>query len=179
MTSIILETSSDLLVREFPVLWEQLSGSDEYVLDIQKIDTGASKLLVDGNVQLEQPFAVQDIVSLLKNLKNKQSQTEGRIFYIGRDIVVDRYDRVIVKQEKNQVDLTEKEIEILYLLSVSPDHSLSKIELLKQVWGYHEESETHTVETHIYRLRKKLEDLFKEDLIITEPGGYKINPTYS
>ena len=68
--------------------------------------------------------------------------------------------------------LTEKEVEIiLYLIKNKKKHSI--LDLQKNIWGYAEDMETHTVETHIYRLRKKLSDKFNEDsFILSHPDGY-------
>ena len=70
--------------------------------------------------------------------------------------------------------LTEKEIEIiLYLNSTTIKHNVA--DLQKNIWGYSANMETHTVETHIYRLRKKISDLFKdEDFILSHKNGYFI-----
>ena len=71
--------------------------------------------------------------------------------------------------------LTEKEIEIiLYLNNKKIKHNVA--ELQKNIWGYSAEMETHTVETHIYRLRKKIADLFKdENFILSHKCGYYID----
>jgi hypothetical protein len=71
--------------------------------------------------------------------------------------------------------LTEKEIEIiLYLNNKKIKHNVA--ELQKNIWGYSAEMETHTVETHIYRLRKKIADLFKdENFILSHKSGYYID----
>ena len=70
--------------------------------------------------------------------------------------------------------LTEKEIEIiLYLNNTKTKHDVA--ELQKNIWGYSANLETHTVETHIYRLRKKISDLFKDEtFILTHKNGYFI-----
>ena len=78
-----------------------------------------------------------------------------------------------ILSKNNQVlKLTEKEIEIiLYLNNDNNKHSV--LDLKKNIWGYVAEMETHTVETHIYRLRKKISDKFKEDrFILSHPEGY-------
>ena len=71
--------------------------------------------------------------------------------------------------------LTEKEIEIiLYLNNTKIKHNVA--DLQKNIWNYSTNMETHTVETHIYRLRKKISDLFKdESFIISQKNGYFIN----
>ena len=73
------------------------------------------------------------------------------------------------------VKLTEREVTILkYLYNNSPE-TISKEELLENVWGYSAEMTTHTIETHIYRLRQKVEQEGGSQLIITENSGYKLN----
>ena len=71
--------------------------------------------------------------------------------------------------------LTEKEIEIiLFLNETKLKHDV--LDLQKNIWGYSSEMETHTVETHIYRLRKKISKKFKdENLILSHPNGYFID----
>lgn len=73
------------------------------------------------------------------------------------------------------IKLTEKEVVILkYLYSRSPQ-TISKEELLQNVWGYSAEMTTHTIETHIYRLRQKVEQNGGSQIIITENNGYRLN----
>ena len=80
-----------------------------------------------------------------------------------------------LKLDSNVLKLTEKEIKIINYLSKS-NKSVSIDELQLEVWGYHSKLETHTVETHIYRLRKKILKSFNnENFIISKKDGYKIN----
>ena len=74
-----------------------------------------------------------------------------------------------------KLKLTEKEIEIiLYLKDLKIKHNVA--DLQKNIWGYSSNMETHTVETHIYRLRKKISDLFKDEkFILTHKNGYFID----
>jgi hypothetical protein len=76
--------------------------------------------------------------------------------------------------KKNKLKLTEKEVNtIIYLFKV--DYPVSINELQTKVWGYHSNIETHTVETHIYRLRKKISKIFSDDnFIISKNNGYQI-----
>ena len=68
--------------------------------------------------------------------------------------------------------LTEKEIQLLELF-LNNKKSISKIKILSLVWNYSSEADTHTVETHIYRLRKKISDKFSdEDFILNGKEGY-------
>lgn len=74
-----------------------------------------------------------------------------------------------------QVILTEKEYHLLYVLTQSDNFWMSKKELLREVWGYDRELDTHTLETHIYRLRRKIE-LTPSDpqLFLNEDQGYRL-----
>jgi DNA-binding response OmpR family regulator len=74
-----------------------------------------------------------------------------------------------------RIRLTEKEAAILAFLHRVGERAVSRQELLTEVWGYHPEVTTHTLETHIYRLRRKIEaDPAKACLLITEAGGYRL-----
>jgi DNA-binding response OmpR family regulator len=80
-----------------------------------------------------------------------------------------------LKLNKVVLKLTEKEVKIInYLNKLSKSVSIDELQL--EVWGYHSKLETHTVETHIYRLRKKVLNKFKiENFIISKKDGYQIN----
>ncbi|MCZ6522531.1 MAG: helix-turn-helix domain-containing protein, partial [Alphaproteobacteria bacterium] len=75
------------------------------------------------------------------------------------------------------VRLTEKETAILKYLYRAGDKVVGREVLLNEVWGYNAGVTTHTLETHIYRLRQKIErDPSNARLLITEPGGYRLVP---
>ena len=79
-----------------------------------------------------------------------------------------------INYKDNSLDLTEKEAEIILFLKDNNKASLK--DLQKKIWGYSQELETHTVETHIYRLRKKISDKFRDDeFIIHDKEGYYLN----
>ena len=80
-----------------------------------------------------------------------------------------------ISKNKSTLDLTERETNLIMFLKNS-SKPVKINELQKEVWGYGSELETHTVETHIYRLRKKIKDKFDdENFILSLPDGYKIN----
>ena len=81
----------------------------------------------------------------------------------------------ILKQSDNELKLTEREIDTIIFLK--NENKPVKVDILqKKVWKYSGDLETHTVETHIYRLRKKIKDVFNDDsLIQSKKDGYKIN----
>ena len=76
-----------------------------------------------------------------------------------------------------KVRLTEKETAILKYLFRAGDKVVSRDTLLNEVWGYNAGVTTHTLETHVYRLRQKIEtDPSNAEILVTEPGGYRLNP---
>jgi DNA-binding response OmpR family regulator len=87
---------------------------------------------------------------------------------------LDVNSRELILEDK-KIKLTEKECNIiLYISNSSKPVSIEDLQV--NVWGYHSDLETHTVETHIYRLRKKILDTFQnENFIISNKNGYIIN----
>lgn len=80
---------------------------------------------------------------------------------------------VCIKTEE-KIPLTEKEIEIILFLRNKKGQVVSKEELLSNIWQYHPDITTHTLETHIYRLRKKLESYGITDFLVTKESGYSL-----
>ena len=81
----------------------------------------------------------------------------------------------VISRNENELKLTEREIEIILFLNDKKKPQNINI-LQKEVWSYATDLETHTVETHIYRLRKKISDKFKDsDFILSSKEGYLIN----
>ena len=114
-------------------------------------------------------FSLIDLInsSLLKQKYNFQSN------FTVKDYKLDLNSRIIIKKE-NSLKLTEKEIDIILFLKDKKEPQNINV-LQKEVWGYSKDLETHTVETHIYRLRKKIGDKFKdENFILSEKEGYLI-----
>ena len=126
-----------------------------------------NKLIIDGF-----PYKIDVIiekinVSFLKKKYNKQSQVQ-----IGKYNLDVNSRKIFIKN--NKLKLTEREIEIILYLNNSKD-SQSIENLQREVWGHTSNLETHTVETHIYRLRKKISNIFNdENFIISTKNGYKI-----
>ena len=107
-------------------------------------------------------------INFLKNKYNEQNNINIGRYYINLN------SRVMNKNNE-KLSLTEKEAKIIIFLNKS-NKPKSINELQKNVWGHKSKLETHTVETHIYRLRKKIENKFKDNKFISSlKGGYKIN----
>jgi DNA-binding response OmpR family regulator len=106
-------------------------------------------------------------IEFLKLQYNSQSQVKVK------DYTIDLNSREIIVNNIN-LKLTEKEINTISYLSKS-DKPVSINELQKKVWSYQSDIETHTVETHIYRLRKKILNTFSDnEFIISKKNGYQI-----
>jgi DNA-binding response OmpR family regulator len=96
----------------------------------------------------------------------------GRVRFGGWRL--DAAGRVLDHQDGRKVRLTDKEAAILTLLA-DTDGAVDRQTLLAEVWGYGRSVTTHTLETHIYRLRRKIEpDPDGAALLLTEPGGYRL-----
>ena len=78
-------------------------------------------------------------------------------------------NKLLVFNKRKAVRLTEKEVDILMFLYVNANHAVSKSQLLNKVWGYKEGVTTHTLETHLYYLRKKLNN---DNMISNQKDGY-------
>ncbi|MDB2515275.1 winged helix-turn-helix domain-containing protein [Candidatus Pelagibacter bacterium] len=118
------------------------------------------------------PMPIVRLVELINiNLIKLKFNLQSKINI--KDYILNLNSKFISKKEIN-LKLTEKEIEIiLYLDKKKVKHSV--LELQKNIWGYASDLETHTVETHIYRLRKKISDKFGDkNLIISSDEGYFI-----
>lgn len=107
-------------------------------------------------------------IQFLKNSFNSQSDIRIGSYKINMN------SREMIK-DNSKLKLTEREINLMIFLSQSREPV--KIEKLqKEVWEYNSELETHTVETHIYRLRKKIKDVFNDEhFILSLKNGYSIN----
>ena len=136
-----------------------------------KICAGNRKDLIDAyDACLELPTTLKEINSTVENIVAKKK------FNLNSSISIKNY--LLNKNEKklsrsdNYIILTEKEVQLLELFLIKKK-SLSKNDILSSVWNYSSDADTHTVETHIYRLRKKVIDKFKDDkFILNNKDGY-------
>ena len=143
-----------------------LKSQNKNLINYSKIDR--RKILSLTDLPIEINMLVEKInVLLIKQRYNYQSKINIKNY------ILDLNSRNIVINN-NFLKLTEREIDIILFLY---DHkSPQKIDILQnKVWGYSSGLETHTVETHIYRLRKKIKDTFKDDnFILSHDDGYLI-----
>lgn len=144
------------------------------------ISNSKNKLILNQNISEKNllifdilPLAINKIIELI-NLKliklkfNNQSKINIKNYELN-------LNSKFFSKEGLSIKLTEKEIEIiLYLYQNKTKHNV--MDLQKNIWHYSSNMETHTVETHVYRLRKKISDRFKdENFILSEKNGYFID----
>ena len=109
---------------------------------------------------------------ILDDLSSKSSMNQ-KIYEFGA-YKMDSADFMLYGNEKS-IKLTEKEAALLIVLMESPDYTADRKSLLREVWHYSDKVETHTLETHIYRLRQKIEENPAEPkIILTEGDGYRL-----
>lgn len=122
---------------------------------------------------IQKPFVLNKLINHLNSAINLAANSDaGKLSFnqyelrpINKEILNMRNHKII--------KLTEKEVSILQYLYKIKNRTVTKTELLQEVWGYNPDVTTHTIETHIYRLRQKVElDDKSAPLIITEEGGY-------
>mgnify|MGYP001468543048 CR=1 FL=1 len=135
-------------------------------------DNPLNKFKKNKTLVLSKPMKISQLYEKINviNLKNKYSNNSN--ISIGKYTI--NLNSRNISRENSSLKLTEKELEMIMYLFDSKDEKKSNI-ISKDVWGYSENVETHTVETHIYRLRKKIIDKFKDNnFIISNDKGYKI-----
>ena len=142
--------------------------TSEYIQKLEKIGIKEEKILLI-NISPESIYKLIDRINvcLIQNKYDFQSNIKLKNYNL--DI-----NSKTVEYKNKKLKLTEKEIEIILFLNKD---NLSKkvIDLQKNVWGYSSDIETHTVETHVYRLRKKISDAFKDDnFILSDDNGYSL-----
>ena len=125
-------------------------------------------IFITSNFPIDIQKLVEKInIQLIKQKYNVQSNFNIKQYFLN-------INSRILSKENNNLKLTEKEIDIILFLYKNKKTTNISV-LQKEVWGYSTDLETHTVETHIYRLRKKIKDSFKdENFILSQKEGYLI-----
>tara|TARA_B100001121_G_scaffold308414_1_gene332369 strand:+ start:716 stop:1342 length:627 start_codon:yes stop_codon:yes gene_type:complete len=131
-----------------------------------------SKLFLNRFSVIRLPVKLDDINSTILNLDTKRKFSINSSIKI-KDFILNINGRKILRNGEF-IEITEKEIELIKILFNSRI-PVKKDQILNSVWKYSKDADTHTVETHIYRLRKKMKDKFKEqNFIINKKDGYII-----
>jgi DNA-binding response OmpR family regulator len=147
------------------MLTGQVSDSDT----ILGLESGA-------NDYVTKPFRFAVLLARIRAQLRQHEHSEEAVFSIG-EYSFHPAAKLLVDKKGGKVRLTEKETSILKYLYRAGEKVISRDVLLHEVWGYNANVTTHTLETHIYRLRQKIErDPSRAELLITESGGYKLIP---
>jgi DNA-binding response OmpR family regulator len=147
-----------------------LTGADSEADTILGLDSGA-------NDYITKPFRLGVLLARLRAQLRTHEQSEDAVFTIGPYSFRPAAKLLQAADGKKKVRLTEKETAILKYLYRAKDHVVGRETLLGEVWGYNAGVTTHTLETHIYRLRQKIErDPAAAEILLTERGGYRLAP---
>ena len=120
------------------------------------------------------PFRYPVLLKSIETQLYKFKKSENTQYNIG-NYVFKPNSKILESNENRSIRLTEKENNILKFLYKNLGNVIRRETLLHEVWGYNSKVTTHTLETHIYRLRQKIEDdPSNACFLITEPGGYKL-----
>jgi DNA-binding response OmpR family regulator len=146
-----------------------LTGQDTDSDTVRGLDAGA-------NDYVTKPFRFGVLLARVRAHLRSHDQTDVANLKIGP------YDfkpatRTLLDGAGKRIRLTDKEAAILRYLFRAGTKAVPRDELLREVWGYNAAVTTHTLETHIYRLRQKIEPVGgRNDILITEGGGYRLEP---
>lgn len=129
-----------------------------------------------ANDYITKPFKFAVLLARIRAQLRQHEQSDDAVFTIG-PYSFKPAAKLLLDDNGGKVRLTEKETSILKYLYRAGEKVVSREVLLHEVWGYNAGVTTHTLETHIYRLRQKIEkDPSSAELLVTETGGYKLVP---
>ena len=147
-----------------PIL--MLTGAAEDADAIRGLDAGADDFVV-------KPFRFPVLLGRIRALMGRHEHSVAAVFSIG-PYRFHPAQKLLLDGRGRKVRLTEKETSILRYLHRKGGDPVGREELLAEVWGYNAGVSTHTLETHVYRLRQKVEPPGAAKLIVTEGGGYRL-----
>ena len=186
-------------IIDFPVLYNVLFEVKDF-LNFEVINYENENVFLE---RIEKENSIKNYTIVTKNFLNNKNINQKSIIYLDNTPInfislIDKINTNLLKQRfsfqsniniknyslnlnsrvisrnENELKLTEREIEIILFLNDKKKPQNINI-LQKEVWSYASDLETHTVETHIYRLRKKISDKFKDsDFILSSKEGYSI-----
>ncbi len=148
-----------------------LTGADTEADTILGLDSGA-------NDYVTKPFKLGVLLARIRAQLRQHERSEDAVFNIG-PYSFHPAAKMLIDHENNdsKIRLNEKETSILKYLFRAGENVIGRDVLLNEVWGYNSGVTTHTLETHVYRLRQKIErDPSNAVLLVKEPGGYRLVP---
>ncbi len=147
-----------------------LTGSDTEADTILGLDAGA-------NDYITKPFRIGVLLARIRAQIRQHERSDDAVFTIG-PFTFQPANKLLLNNETNEkTRLTDKETKILKYLYRAHGRVVDRDVLLGEVFDYSAAAKTHTLETHIYRLRQKIErDPSNAEILVTEPGGYRLVP---
>lgn len=156
------------------------SGVKSPIIMLTAMDSDADTILAldsGANDYVTKPFKLNVLLARLRAQLRQHEQSEDAIFTIGPYSFRPSAKLLESQDGKTKIRLTEKETAILKYLYRAGSAVVGRDTLLGEVWGYNAGVTTHTLETHVYRLRQKIEsDPSNAEILVTEPGGYRLVP---
>jgi len=153
------------------------SGVKAPIIMLTGHDTDSDTVLgleAGANDYVAKPFRFAVLLARIRAHLRQHEQSEDATFTIG-PYTFKPAAKLLLDSGGSKVRLTEKETAILKYLYRAGERTVTRDVLLSEVWGYNSGVTTHTLETHIYRLRQKIEkDPSHAEILITEAGGYKL-----
>ena len=129
----------------------------------------------EADEYITKPFKYPALLKSIELQLRQFGKTENTQQNIGSYVF--KPNSKVLESKNKSIRLTEKENDILKFLYQNLETIVSREILLHEIWGYNSKVTTHTLETHIYRLRQKIEiDPANACFLITETGGYRLNP---
>lgn len=155
------------------------SGFKSPIIMLTGHDTDADTILgleAGANDYVTKPFRFAVLLARIRAQLRQYEQSEDATFNVG-PYVFKPAQKLLTDADGKKIRLTEKEAAIIRYLFRAGQKAVTRDELLEEVWGYNSGVTTHTLETHVYRLRQKIEkDPSNAEILVTENGGYKIIP---
>jgi DNA-binding response OmpR family regulator len=147
-----------------------LTAQDSDADTILGLDAGA-------NDYITKPFKVAVLLARMRAQLRQHEQSDDAVFSIGPYAFKPAAKLMVDEGKNRKIRLTEKETAILKYLYRAGDRMVKRETLLNEVWGYNAGVTTHTLETHVYRLRQKIEpDPSRAEILVTDTGGYRLVP---
>lgn len=150
------------LVAKYPKTPLILLAPSDYSVNSRKYKT------------IKKPINLNDFLLCISSCGNLLENSSAGYLQFGNYELMPAKKEIICLKNSKSIKLTEKEVSILKYLYKAKDRLVYKNELLQEVWNYNAEVSTHTLETHIYRLRQKVEKYGQSPLIITKDSGYQL-----
>ena len=154
--------------KRMPVI--MLTGADAEQDVVRGLDAGA-------NDYIAKPFRIDELLARVRAQLRVFDNSEDAVFTVGPYMFRPAAKLLLEPARNRKIRLTDKESNILKFLYRAAGRPVPRQVLLNEVWGYNSAVTTHTLETHIYRLRQKIEpDPSQLRLLLTEGGGYRLDP---